>query len=48
MQRLLFNLGHEKATIPGKRIHSHVCGHIQVTTLSGIRLFKKFMDDFSN
>jgi transposase InsO family protein len=48
MQRLPFKHGHEKATVPGQRIHSDICGPIQVTTPSGNRYFATFKDDYSN
>ena len=48
MQRLSFKRGHEKATAPGQRIHSDVCGPIQVITPAGNRYFGTFKDDFSS
>ena len=48
MQRLPFKHGHEKATVPGQRIHSDICGPIQVTTPSGNRYCATFKDDYSN
>jgi hypothetical protein len=48
MQRLSFKHGHEKATAPGQRIHSDVCGPIHVVTPGGNRYFVTFKDDFSS
>lgn len=48
MQRFSFKLGHEKATSPGQRIHSDVCGPIQITTPNGNLFFATFKDDFSS
>lgn len=48
MQRFPFKHGHEKATAPGQRIHSDICGPIQVTTPSGNRYFATFKDDYSS
>jgi hypothetical protein len=47
MNRLPFGLGHEKAPTPGLRIHSDVCGPLQVVTPGGNRYFVTLKDDHS-
>jgi transposase InsO family protein len=47
ISRFPFGLGHEKASTPGQRIHSDICGPLQVATPGGNRFFVTLKDDYS-